>query len=210
MSLLSIVQKSKENLVMILNRLFYRLKPYHAVVITFKASDPINVITKAEIKQVNWENIDDALTYEPKEKVKAFHSFLGKGDLGYYGYLDGEFAHRSWVTFGPGKINQWHHFVPLTLKEGEAVIHWCETTPKARGFNIYPAVLNKIVCDIGDQFEKIYIFTTRDNVGSFKGILKAGFIPIDVVEVYAVLGISVHINKSVEMVLNEFRKKSNE
>jgi hypothetical protein len=50
----------------------------------------------------------------------------------------------------------------------------------------------------------------QDNVGSFKGILKAGFIPIDVVEVYAVLGISVHINKSVEMVLNEFRKKSNE
>jgi hypothetical protein len=197
-----ILIKLKKLLVKVLNR----LKSYHAVVITFESSNPKNVMTKAEIKLVNWENVDDALTYEPKEKVKAFHSFLGKGDLGYYGYLDGEFAHRSWVTFGPGKINQWHHFVPLTLKEGEAVIHWCETTPKARGFNIYPAVLNKIVCDIGDQFEKIYIFTTRDNVGSFKGILKAGFIPVNAVEVYAFMGITIYKTKKVEKVIYEFNR----
>lgn len=191
---------------LLFKKLLYRLKPYHAVVVTFVATNPRKVTTRAEINTVNWDNVNDALVYEPREKVETFYLFLEKGDIGYYGYLDGKFAHRSWITFGPVKINQWHHFAPLIVQENEAAIHWCETTPSARGFNIYPAVLSKIVSDLPDKITKVYGFTTQDNIGSFKGLIKAGFKSVNAVEVYAFMGITIYKTKKVERVLYEFNR----
>ncbi|MFY9272949.1 MAG: hypothetical protein WAO37_08075, partial [Thermacetogeniaceae bacterium] len=70
-------------------------------------------------------------------------------------------------------------------------IHWCETTPYARGQNIYPAVLSKIVNDIKGSYKNIYISTTINNTSSQKGIIKAGFKEIQRIKVFSLMNVTI-------------------
>lgn len=177
----------------VINGVYYRLKFYNDIVITYKHpgtvdhklvhSDPA-----IDIVKVTNNNVEDALNYEPYFKVQKFKQFLASGDRGYYAYLNGAFAHRSWVTFGPKTVRQWYFFCPLELKEDEAYIHYCETVPFARGRGIYPIVLNKIVKDLHGQASNVYISTIESNIASRKGIKKAGFIEIRRQRVIGVFG----------------------
>jgi len=169
--------------------LFNWLKPYHAIVITFKFQEARDVKTPATICRVTNENIDDALVYEPSIKVDAFRQFLAHGDWGYYAYIDNEWVHRSWVTFGPQVITQWNRFAKLELETNDAGISWCETSVTARGNNVYPAVMSQIARDISSEYKNIYVSTTSDNIASYRGLLKAGFAPIRETTVYSLLGI---------------------
>lgn len=115
---------------------------------------------------------------EPPERIEAFRAFLARGDLGFYGYLDGRVVHRAWVRLGPVRVPTWHTFAPLDLREGEAWIHFCETAPEARGKGIYPAVLGAIVQRLHESgTREVVIATEETNAASRHGIEKAGFAP---------------------------------
>jgi len=167
------------------------LLPHNNIVITYIHTKVQNIECPAKIVNVNYSNLKDALTYEPLHKVEQFKKFLEAGDQGYYAYLNGKWAHRSWVTFGPKAVDRWFTFAPMHIKEDEAFIHWCETAPYARGQNIYPAVLSKIVNDIKDNYKNIYIATTINNTSSQRGILKAGFKEIQRIKVFSLINVTI-------------------
>ena len=54
---------------------------------------------KKDIKicHVNYDNINDALSFQSKQYIKCFKEFLDNGDIGYYAYLGGECVHRTWT-----------------------------------------------------------------------------------------------------------------
>lgn len=178
--------EKKSNL---LHKIFGYIKPYYGVSITFKFNAPRKTISPSKICRVTSENIDDALVYEPYTKVDTFRQFLEQGDWGYYAYIDDQWVHRSWVTFGPKTENQWRYYPHIKLNKGDAFIKWCETRPEARGGNVYPAVLSQIAKDLNDQTKNIYISTNAKNKASLRGISKAGYIPIRETRVISFLGI---------------------
>jgi len=167
------------------------LIPHNNIVCTYIFSKPQNIKCPAKIVNVDYSNYKDALIYEPLHKVQQFKKFLDAGDRGYYAYFNGKWAHRSWVTFGPKVVDRWRNFAPMYIGKDEAFIHWCETTPYARGQNIYPAVLSKIVNDIKGSYKNIYISTTINNTSSQKGIIKAGFKEIQRIKVFSLMNVTI-------------------
>jgi RimJ/RimL family protein N-acetyltransferase len=100
---------------------------------------------------------------------------LHRGDRCYTVCIDGRLAHYSWVQLsGAHPITEAGVAVPVG--NGEFWIYHCTTVDWARGRGIYPATLERIV---NDHFEAGYhtawIYTSRENIPSQKGILRAGF-----------------------------------
>lgn len=174
---------------LVLEVLFHRLKPYHAVVVTFKFKEAKIVKTPAIICRVTNDNINDALVYEPMIKVNTFRQFLEQGDWGYYAYIDDQWVHRIWVTFGPKTETQWYHFAVFKINHNDAFIKWGETSSEARGRSVFPAVLNQVAKDLKDKTKNIYTSTNADNKAAYRGMLKAGFVPIRETRVISFLGI---------------------
>jgi hypothetical protein len=109
--------------------------------------------------------------FEASEGLRRLHG----GHLCYMACLDGRFAHYSWVQ------RSGTHLIleagkSVTVESGHFWIYHCLTAGWARGYGIYPATLKRI---IDDHFEAGYrtgwIYTALDNIGSQKGILRAGF-----------------------------------
>ena len=148
----------------------------------------INQISPANIRMVTYKNVTDVLNFKGKRYLKKYRKFLDAGDKGYFGYLNGKCAHCSWVQFGEKEISL-SLSLKKKIKEDEAYIHYCETASCARGKNIYPAVLTRIVDDIKDKYKNIYISTNSKNISSQKGIIKAGFVEIDRIKIMIILGI---------------------
>jgi hypothetical protein len=100
---------------------------------------------------------------------------LHRGDRCYTVSVDGHLAHYSWVQrAGSHPITEAGLFAPVG--SGEFWIYDCRTVERARGRGIYPATLERIV---NDHFEEGYctawIYTSRENIASQKGIFRAGF-----------------------------------
>lgn len=115
---------------------------------------------------------------ESQARIEEFRSFLARGDLGFYGYVEGRVVHRAWVRPGPVRVPTWHSFAPLDIGENEAWIHYCETAPEARGKGIYPAVLGEVVARLRKAgTTRCTIGTEASNLASRRGIEKAGFEP---------------------------------
>lgn len=100
---------------------------------------------------------------------------LSRGDKCYLGFIDGKVCHYSWVQaegfhwIKPAK--QW-----INIKEDSFWIYHCRTVDWARGMAVYPFVLNFILDDyITSGYKTGWIYTTRDNIASQKGIERAGF-----------------------------------
>ncbi len=148
-----------------------------------------------EIKKVTIDNLMDASIYEPARKINIFIEFLNSGDLGYYAYYSGQFAHRIWVTFGPNKVARWKRYAVINLNEKECCIHWGETMPRFRNKGILQAVLNKIGNDLIKDGFTVYASTTIDNKSSRQSILKSGYKLVEVVSVKNIFGF--RIEKSI-------------
>jgi hypothetical protein len=89
--------------------------------------------------------------------------------------IDGQLAHYSWVQrAGSHPITE--AALSLPVARGEFWIYNCRTVDWARGKRIYPATLERIVWDhFAQSYHTGWIYTTRKNVSSQKGILRAGF-----------------------------------
>jgi ribosomal protein S18 acetylase RimI-like enzyme len=139
----------------------------------YKHGSDIPQSSPAEIRKATPGNIRDVLFFDTPDKVEKYLNFLELGDRGYLGYLDGNCVHRSWVKCGPGVV--WLHWsLPLSLKENEAYIHFCETAPQSRGKNIFSHML----CHISEELKhckNIYICINVNNPASIRSVEKAGF-----------------------------------
>jgi hypothetical protein len=155
-----------------------------------KPGNPAAVITRAN---ASWE----VLSAESVTRLSEFGSLdagealqrLRRGDLCYVAVLEGRLAHFTWVQrSGTHPILEAGMSVPV--ESGDFWIYNCRTVEWARGYAIYPATLVRI---IDDHFEAGYctawIYTTRENIASQKGILRAGF---GLVETFGALRVGKH------------------
>jgi RimJ/RimL family protein N-acetyltransferase len=130
-------------------------------------------------RSLEWELLSPALApglldmgpFDVEEGLRR----LSRGDRCYTVRLDGRLAHYSWVqASGSHPITEAGMSIPVG--NGELWIYHCMTAAWARGKGIYPATLTRIA---GDYFEagchSAWIYTTRENTASQKGILRAGF-----------------------------------
>ena len=147
-----------------------------STVLLFRHEQPLEPDPAVDIRPVNESMLGDAREMESPSMIETFRQFLRQGDWGYFGYRNGRMAHRSWVQLGPRRVPLWHRFVPHEVHSGEALIHYCETAPAARGAGLYTAALRCIVRDLRAQSIKtIWISTTADNTASRRAIERAGF-----------------------------------
>ncbi|MBI1770577.1 MAG: hypothetical protein HY015_04980 [Bacteroidetes bacterium] len=146
------------------------------------------------IKEVTSENIKDALTFQSNHELVRFQLFLNEGDTGFYAYLHGQCAHRSWVMKHPRQA-EIHLFYSKLLLPNEVFVHFCETAPWARGKNIFTSVLNHIGSVFRDQ--RILICVEQSNKSSIRSIKKSGFIEINRFRIIALLGIRIVRNMTI-------------
>jgi hypothetical protein len=135
--------------------------------------------TAANDKSPRWEplspeRVGQLLDIGPF-KVSDGLQRLHRGDRCYTVCVDGRLAHYSWAQrSGSHPITEAGVSVPVG--SGEFWIYNCRTAEWARGRGIYPAILERIV---NEHFEAGYctawIYTSRENIASQKGILRAGF-----------------------------------
>lgn len=151
------------------------------------------------IMLANQENIQDVLNFQEEIFLNIFRKFIENGDVGYLAYLNEKCVHRSWVKCKPQDVNL-HRFLKMRLLENETFIHYCETSPDARGKNIYPNVLCKIADDFKDK-TNIFISADAENIASIKGMIKAGFEEVSIINITIILGFKLlkYTNKSIDL-----------
>ena len=116
-----------------------------------------------QLKDVGW--------FDSNEFVQR----LRRGDRCYTATIDGRVAHYSWVQRSASH--------PITeagvsgpAGNGAFWIYHCVTADWAKGRGIYPATLQRIVRDyFAEGDSTAWIYTSKRNVASQKGILRAGF-----------------------------------
>ena len=162
-----------------------------------------------DVRRVTLDNVNDANTFQNEKYLQCFKTFLEAGDDGYYGYLDGKCAHRSWVVHSGMMVVDRYYQRPM--KENEIFIHWCETAVWARGHNLYPAILGRIIADNPDRH--ICISVNENNIASRRGVEKVGFAVQERIETKVVFGmkftsiedINANVRGGGDRCLNDWR-----
>lgn len=142
--------------------------------------------SKFRVSKVTYSNLTDASSFQSDYYLDKFSQFIRQGDHGFYAYIDDVCVHRSWlVSSGVVKI---HWSLSYELKPLQAFIHYCETSPIARGKGIYPEVLMHIRRNykLADSF---LINVECNNIASIKGIEKAGFKKVKIARILILFGI---------------------
>lgn len=170
----------------ILSFIKHRLFVIEIVNLYFYDSCNPTSINQIDIREASESNLKDILSFQDSSYIDLFNSFLNSGDRGYFAYLDDECVHRSWVKSNDQYVYP-HWIYPMKLKSNQHFIHYCETSPKARGRGIYPAVLSKISLDYKDKGELLICVDSR-NKASIKGVVKAGFVKKEIIFVVVLFG----------------------
>ena len=121
---------------------------------------------------------------------------LMRGDLCYTVHIDGRLAHYSWVQrSGVHTITEAAVTVPV--ESGEFWIYNCRTVDWAKGKRIYPATLDHIINDqFAQDYAKAWIYTTRENFASQRGILRARFAHVATLSAFRVGGRYFRLGRS--------------
>jgi hypothetical protein len=147
----------------------------------YKSAKPCGWTPAPSEPILTWTLLDpgcvDRLSEIGSFEVSAALERLRRGDQCYTVCLEGRLAHYSWVQrSGSHLIAEAGMSVAVT--DGEFWIYDCRTADWALGRRIYPATLARI---IGDHFlagySTAWIYTSRENIASQRGILRAGFKP---------------------------------
>ncbi|MBO0602550.1 hypothetical protein I2483_12860 [Sporosarcina sp. E16_3] len=164
--------------------------------IIFKMNRPTSISSPAIIKKADMGNLTDILYFQDEKYVPIFEGFLEKGDIGYFGYIDGVCIHRSWAIINEGSIYNPHALVKNRLEKNEVYIHYCETAPIARGKNVYPLVISEVAKEFLDK--DVLICVNKKNIPSIKGVNKAGFKPKHMIKVFSILGLVLKWKKNLK------------
>jgi RimJ/RimL family protein N-acetyltransferase len=138
----------------------------------WKATLPVDEGVRCELLLP--ENVSRLSEIEPFDVSEGLQR-LRRGDCCYTVCTDGQPVHFSWVQrSGLHPISDGGVSIPTG--NGEFWIYHCSTVKWARGKGIYPATLKRIVEDhFSAGYGIAWIYTTRSNIASQRGILRAGF-----------------------------------
>jgi RimJ/RimL family protein N-acetyltransferase len=66
----------------------------------------------------------------------------------------------------------------ISLRNGQIYIHWCETVTSCSGMGLYSNMLRTILTRSFDELDlsEALIACRQNNIGSIKGIMRAGFV----------------------------------
>lgn len=111
----------------------------------------------------------------PYTSEKTARSRFDNGDVCYTAYLDDQLAHCSWVRrSGIQAVPEAGLDYPVA--SGEFWIYHCWTASWARGKRVYPTILTRINADhFAGGYQLARIYTSRTNIASQHGIVRAGF-----------------------------------
>jgi hypothetical protein len=111
------------------------------------------------------------------------------------GSVDGRPAHYSWVQRSANHpITEAGVSVPVG--ERHAWIYNCVTADWARGRRIYPATLQRIARDCFAEGDRTaWIYTSKQNVASQKGIRRAGFGLVATLDAFRVGRRCIHVGR---------------
>ena len=146
-------------------------------VLVFLNQRLVELSSPAEIRLVDESNVADALSMEPPERIEQFRAHLARGDRGYYAYLDGKVVSRMWAQRGPVVGRLWSSWGAAPVGPHGVYLHSGETAPSARGLGIYPAILARAAADARQAgITQILGFSAIENIGSQRGLAKAGYV----------------------------------
>jgi hypothetical protein len=118
--------------------------------------------------------LSDIGPFDPKDGLDRFQ----RGDVCYLAFLGDRLAHYAWVQRS-GSHPVTVAGVSVPIGSGEFWIYHCRTVDWAKGKRIYPATLQRIVNGhFAEGYATAWIYTSRENIASQKGILRAGFIQV--------------------------------
>jgi GNAT superfamily N-acetyltransferase len=107
------------------------------------------------------------------------HGFDGH----YLGLVDGRIGHITWV------LTSAHDPLQMRLGPGDIMLDGVYTLPEFRGRGLLAAVERVILDDAKRQGRRhAYTHVSHDNVASLRGVMKAGFHPVGVLDWRWVLG----------------------
>lgn len=137
---------------------------------------PIEVNAKVNLKidRLSIKNISTLCQVRTlnEKKLAQFKKRFDRKDICYVAMVDNIIVNYSWVA-----LNGKHYVEPerksVDILPGDIWIYDCVTNKDYRGLNIYPAVLGFILRKYVNS--NIFIYTTKKNIASQKGISKAGF-----------------------------------
>lgn len=100
--------------------------------------------------------------------IRAYFSLITFGKFWvYYACDENRIVHTSYLL---GKCYKF----PF-MKKGDYEIGPCVTDKEFRGKGIYPSVITRIICDMQNTANTLYMICEENNAPSIKGITKAGF-----------------------------------
>ena len=133
----------------------------------------------ASDKDIGWELLSpervgrllDIGPFDVSDGLKRLH----RGDLCYTVWIEGRLAQYTWVQrSGVHPITEAGVSVPVG--DGEFWLYNGRTAVWTRGKGIHPATLARIVTDhFGAGYCTAWVYTSRENIASQKGIVRAGF-----------------------------------
>jgi hypothetical protein len=172
--------------------IIYRLFVLEKVIL-YKMERVNDIKSIATVKIAKMNNIEDAQDFQEEKQLSTFKTFIKEGQVGYFGYIQERCIHRSWVVIRENSIVNLHFLIKRKLYNNEVFIHYCETAPEARGQNVYPYVISVIAKNYRDK--DVLICVNKKNVSSIKGVIKAGFKPVETFTVVAIFGFVLKFRK---------------
>jgi len=125
--------------------------------------DPVDLSRIADIRSLS------------TNKIAQFRRRFERGDCCFIASHNEQAVHYAWVqTSGRHPIHPAKR--SWTVKSREAWIYDCRTSDWARGNSVYPFILTNILINLRSQdYSCAWIYTTKQNIASQRGIMKAGF-----------------------------------
>ena len=167
----SLISRIKQILVIRQNHLFYYKYGTPLDIPLKSLPDNMKLIYPADFNQLTPGMLDGG----ESEYIGLRERILLNDQLGVI-IRYGKVVHRSLVqTAGTAAMEGDPR--AIKLETGEKYIHWCETMESCFGLGLYSTMLRVILEKSNHEpgFQTAYIACRQDNIGSIKGVLKAGF-----------------------------------
>lgn len=130
------------------------------------------ISTSSEVDKI----IAEGFNFSPYLNIKNIKEGLSKGAILFCVFIRGELAHTSWCALS----NTTAIYDPLLQRincQDAGYIGPCKTNCSFRGLGLYPYILSQICIFLKKKGKaKALINTSKSNLPSRRGIIKAGFV----------------------------------
>jgi len=184
------------SLISLLKRILLIRKQKIFIIQNKKELKKVSPKIKVHITEINFNNLEYLKDFRGEEYINKFKKFLIENQIGIYAWNNNKVIGHAWAFICKEKRCKVNRYI--YIKEGEALIHFCNVKEEYRGKNIYPFMLTNLSNFLftSDRLNKILIDTEKDNISSIKGIEKAGFTFIGTGTYFQILGKLVYTKEN--------------